>query len=422
MNAFKLFILLIAAFVFGRATGWPVLDHVALAALAILLFTWLWSRVSLRGVSVWRTPAAERAQVGQTTAEAIEVRNSGRLAKLWIELDDQSNLPGHAVSRVVHVPRRAAVRWEVETWCVRRGRYRLGPALLRSGDPLGLFPTSAAAPAAHELVIYPAIVAPLDAPPPAGVLPGGSALDRRSLSVTPSVSGVRDYTPSDGFNRISWTASARTGRLMVKEFDLDPTADVWIVLDLEAASHLAAARPLNLAPDAQGRWPLEAWLDSTLEYAVTVAASLACHYLQEGRNVGLITSGRRLDALSPDRSDRQRVKILEDLAVVEADGGRPLAEALIAEGRRFRRTDAVAVITASTEESWVAALAELAGRRVRASAVLIEPDTFGPAPSSLLVVSGLLAANIPATLIKYGDGLAHALGAASAAAPPFVHR
>ncbi|HEX5499713.1 MAG TPA: hypothetical protein VFX03_10815, partial [Thermomicrobiales bacterium] len=188
------------------------------------------------------------------------------------------------------------------------------------------------------------------------------------------------------------------------------------------ASHLAAARPLNLTPDAHGRWPLEAWLDSTLEYAVTIAASLACHYLQEGRNVGLITSGRRLDALSPDRSDRQRVKILEDLAVVEADGARPLAEALTAEGRRFRRTDAVTVITAATEESWVAALSELAGRRVRASAVLIEPDTFGPASSSLLVVSGLLAANVPATLVKYGDRLAHALGAASVAAPSFVHR
>ncbi|HEU5433798.1 MAG TPA: DUF58 domain-containing protein, partial [Thermomicrobiales bacterium] len=223
MNAFKLVILLIAAFIFGRTTGWPVLDHVALAALAVLLFTWLWSRFSLRGVSIWRSPAAERAQVGQTIGEAVEARNAGRLAKLWIELDDHSTLPGHAVSRVVHVPGRSAVRWEVETWCVRRGRYRLGPAVVRSGDPLGLFPTSAAAPAAHELVVYPAIVAPLDAPPPAGVLPGGSALDRRSLSVTPSVSGVREYTPSDGFNRISWTASARIGRLMVKEFDLDPT-------------------------------------------------------------------------------------------------------------------------------------------------------------------------------------------------------
>ncbi|HEU0115066.1 MAG TPA: DUF58 domain-containing protein, partial [Thermomicrobiales bacterium] len=156
MNAIKLFILLLAAFILGRTTGWPVLDHVALAALAILLFTWLWSRFSLRGVSVWRAPAAERAQVGQTIGEAIEVRNAGRLAKLWVELDDQSTLPGHAVSRVVHVPGRAGVRWDVETWCVRRGRFRLGPAQLRSGDPLGLFPTGAAAPAAHELVIYPA--------------------------------------------------------------------------------------------------------------------------------------------------------------------------------------------------------------------------------------------------------------------------
>ena len=39
---------------------------------------------------------------------------------------------------------------------------------------------------------------------------------------------------SDGFNRISWSATARLGRLMVKEFDQDPTADVWVVLDLHS--------------------------------------------------------------------------------------------------------------------------------------------------------------------------------------------
>lgn len=417
MNALKLLLLVAAAFVFGRTTGWPVLDHVALASLAILLFTWLWSRSSLRGVSLRRLPAAERAQVGQTVTETLELRNAGRLAKLWVELDDASTLPGHAAGRVVRIPGRSGVRWDVETWCVRRGRYRLGPATLRSGDPLGLFPTRQSDGESHELVVYPAIVSPLALPPPAGILPGGSALDRRSLSVTPSVSGVRDYAPTDGFNRISWTASARTGRLMVKEFDLDPTADVWVVLDLQHAAHLDATRPLNLLPDASGRWPLEAWLDSTLEYAVTIAASIAVHFLQEGRNVGLIATGSRLETLQPDRSDRQHLKILEDLAVVEADGGAPLAEILAAEGRRFRRTDAVMAVTPSTEEGWVSAVAELAGRRVRTSAVLIEPDTFGPAPSSLLIVGSLLAAGIPSTLVKYGDPLGQTLGVVTASLP-----
>jgi hypothetical protein len=73
------------------------------------------------------------------------------------------------------------------------------------------------------------------------------------------------------------------------------------------------------------------------------------------------------------------------------------------------------VVTPSNDEGWVRALAEIAGRRVRASAVLIEPETFGPAPSSLLAVSGLVAANVPVHLVKYGDDIAAALAGVHAA-------
>jgi uncharacterized protein (DUF58 family) len=219
---------------------------------------------------------------------------------------------------------------------------------------------------------------------------------------------VRDYTPSDGFNRISWSATARLGRLMVKEFDQDPTADVWIVLDLHQVPHRAATRPVNWAPDDRGQWPAEAWLDSTEEYAVTVAASLAGRFLEEGRNVGLIASGAHLETIPADRSDRQLVKMLETLAVVRADGVLTLAELLTVEGRRLGRHDFMTVITPSLDERWVAALAEIAQRGVRVSAVLIEPGTFGSAPSPLLMVSALAAAGIPAHLVKYGEPIASA--------------
>ena len=116
--------------------------------------------------------------------------------------------------------------------CVRRGRFHLGPIELRSGDPLGIFTSRLEFGETPEVIVYPAVVELREAGIPEGALSGGSALERRTPHVTPNVAGVRDYTPSDGFNRISWSATARLGRLMVKEFDQDPTADVWIVLDL----------------------------------------------------------------------------------------------------------------------------------------------------------------------------------------------
>jgi uncharacterized protein (DUF58 family) len=409
VGAVRVLLLIAAVLAFGETTGWPAADNLALALVALLIIAWMWSRLSLQHLSLVRETATDRAQVGQPLREAVEVRNSGRLGKLWLEIVDHSTLPNHSVSRVIHVAGRGAVRWETDTQCIRRGRFRIGPLIMRSGDPLGLFSTHLRVPETHEVIVYPAVLDLRGFPMPSGILAGGSALERRNPFVTSNVSGTREYAPGDAFNRISWSSTARIGRLMVKEFDLDPTADVWLVLDLDRASHAPATRPLNFVPDDRGHWPVEAWLDSTEEYAVTIIASLARHLLDQGRNVGLIASGAHLEILPADRSNRQYVKLLEALAVVRADGYMPLAELLVAESRRFTRQSSLLVVTPSTDEEWVTALAEIVGGGVRATAILVEQETFGPAPSSLLAVSGLVAAGIPVHLVKYGDDVAATL-------------
>lgn len=413
MNGFKLIVILIVVLAIGQITDWSVTDHLAIALLVVLVAAAIWTRLSLRGVSVVRKSGADRAQVGQTLRETLAVRNAGRLGKVWVELLDRSTLPGHDPGRVVSVPGRAAVEWDTRTVCARRGRFHLGPIEIRSGDPLGIFASREDIPETREVIVYPAVVDLREAGIPEGMLSGGSALERRTPHVTSNVAGVREYVPGDAFNRIAWSTTARLGRLMVKEFDLDPTADVWIMLDLHQTVHRAATRPVNWTPDERGQWPTEAWLDSTEEYAVAVAASVARRFLEEGRNVGLIASGAHLETIPSDRSDRQLVKILESLAVVRADGQLPLAELLVAEGRRFGRHDFLTVITPSLDERWVVALAEIAQRHVRVSAVLIEPATFGAAPSSLLTVGGLTAAGIPAHLVKYGEPISSAFAGPS---------
>lgn len=408
MAAAKVVLLLIAVLALAQANDWPFLDQIAVALVALLAVAWVWSRLSLRGVGLVRETATDRAQVGQPLTERLRVSNAGRLGKLWLEVRDYSTLPGHGASRVVHVGGRAAVRWRVETVCRRRGRFRIGPMAVRAGDPFGLFPTSLRVPGTHELVVYPATVDVGGFPLPPGALTGGAAVARRTPSVSASVAGVREYVPGDPFNRISWAATARTGRTMVKEFELEPTADVWVVLDLERDHHRVAAHP---ADHPGWRPPAAPWLDSTEEVAVTIAASLAGRCADEGRSFGLIASGGHYEVIPAERSDRQYLKVLETLAVIRADGLRPLAEVLIAEGRRFGRQSSVVVVTPSTDQAWVTALAPIAGRRVRAAVVVVEPETFGPAPSSLQVVSGLLGIGVPTHLVKCGDELGAALAA-----------
>lgn len=175
---------------------------------------------------------------------------------------------------------------------------------------------------------------------------------------------------------------------MVREFELDPSADIWLVLDLHR--------------DVQsGAGP-----DSTEEYAVTATASLASHFLEQGRSVGLVSQSVTLPA---DRGPRQRERILEVLALVHATSHLPLGTLLTAETSRFARSSTLVVITASTHEEWVGFCQALAGRGVHSTAVLVEAATFGPAASPVLLVSSLAAAHIPTYLVKKGDDLGVAL-------------
>lgn len=409
MNALKLVILAVVVFVLGQLNQWAILDKVFFALVGLLAVAWAWSRFSLNGINVTREAKADRAQVGQPLVERVRVQNRSRLAKLWVEIIDHSDLPGHRVSRVVHLGPNDGRRWRVETICSRRGRFRIGPMSVRSGDPFGLFPNVRFVPETQELLVYPATVDLSAFALPVGELPGGSAIQRRTPFVTPNASGVRDYFPGDAFNRISWAATARTGKLMVKEFELDPTADIWIVVDLQASVH-AGASSLGAMPSLSGdEVPLSFWLDSTEEYAVTVAASLTRHFLAQNRAVGLIGSARQHIAIPTDRGGRQMIKILEQLAVVRADGDVPFAELLVAEGAQFTRNSTVILVTPSTDEEWVQSVIGLVSRHVQCVSIVIEPTTFGSGDSSLFVVSTLASVGVPTYLVKYGDDISRAL-------------
>ncbi|MCX7622183.1 MAG: DUF58 domain-containing protein [Thermomicrobium sp.] len=390
----------------SQLNRWVVFDKLFFVLLGVLAVSFVWSRFALQGLVVTRRTTTDRAHVGEQLVEWVEVQNRSRLGKLWVEVLDRSELPGHRLSRVVSLGPNATVSWRAKTWCTRRGRFRLGPIVVRSGDPFGLFERRVLVPVTHQLVVYPAVVDLSTVRLPAGELPGGSQLQKRTPYVTPNVSGIRQYQPGDSFNRIAWSASARTGQLMVKEFELDPSTDVWLVLDGDQRHHVRAAVTGEVRSAASA---VEVLLDSTEEYAVTIAASLARFFLDQNRAVGLIAQGPRSVVLPTDRGARQLVKILDFLAEFHASGTVSLQELLLAEQAHFGRQSAIIVITPSTDETWVRALAELALRSVRALAVIVEPSTFGGSESSLLVVSELTALGVPFVLVKYGDDLRRAL-------------
>jgi hypothetical protein len=358
----------------------------------------LWAHWNVLGLDLRRRHRVTRVQVGDTFTETAILEASPGLSqfwpRLWLELHDGSDFPGHHLDGVISLGIVGRKVWEIKSVCTRRGRFALGPVWVTSGDPFGIFRVSRKLTDGRTMVVYPrAVPLPRFGRVP-GELPGGSLQGVRVPFSTPNVSGVREYRPGDAFNRIHWPSSARTNRLMVREFELDPTADVWIVLDLDA--------------DVQAGSGLE----STEEYAVTAAASLARHLLDQGRAVGMVSQTATLPA---DRGPRQAERILEVLALVRTDSTLTLAAMLSAETSRFARSSTLIVVTSSTSEAWARFCQALNGRGVHTTAVLVEAATFGAAPSTLLLVSSLAAAHIDTYLVKRGDPIDHALASPRAA-------
>lgn len=419
-QSWPVFMLWAVTFVAALGTGHDLFYKLAylLSALIVISLVWAWLNVS--GVRLERQARSTRSQVGNPFEERFTVDNTLLLPKLWLEIEDGSDLPGHQVSRVVStLGGRRSYRWTIRTTCWWRGKFTLGPVVVTSSDPFGLFEMRRFFPSLSTVIVYPATIDLPNFAPSVGQLLGGSIVHRRTHYITPNVSTVRDYAPGDSFNRIHWPSTARTGRLIVKEFELDPTADVWICLDMDA--EVQAGRPWVLPPylrrSARRRGSALLWTDAppsqveplTEEYGVTIAASVARHFLARDLSVGLIAYGRHREIIQVDRGERQLLKILEALALIRAEGHTPLTEVLATESIYFGRNATLVVITPSAGRDWAIALRNLERRGVRTIAVLLMINTFAAVRAPQEVQSELAASAITTYLVKRGQPLELAL-------------
>jgi uncharacterized protein (DUF58 family) len=175
---------------------------------------------------------------------------------------------------------------------------------------------------------------------------------------------VRAYESGDPFRHVHWPLTARHDELMVKMFDQEASANVWLMVDTDPAIQ-----------SGQGE-------SSTEEVCVLVAASLAADLLREGRTVGLITYTPERHIIWPARSTGHLWTILGELARLPNDADRerpsqPLARALNQIGRLLRVGSNLVIITASSDPAWVSGLAQLTWRQITPTMVLIDPVPDG---------------------------------------------
>ena len=393
-------LLWVACVLIALSTGFWLTWRLAYVAMIGVPVAYAWSRINLRGIEVIPDRHTDRLQEGASFEERITIKNRTWLSKIWLEVDDPSEMQGHNARRVVTVPAKGEKTWRVRSTIGRRGLYSIGPVEVTTGDPFGLFKHTRTFGRAQSVLVYPRATELPNFSVPAASLPGEGRFRRRTHYVTPNASGVRPYEFGDSFNRIHWSSTARTGELMVKIFELDPASDIWIILDLDREVHVGEGD------------------ESTEEYGVRIAASVARYFLTANRSVGFMTFGRNFDVIEADRGLQQYTRVLESLAMARAWGDVPLGNLLSNEARRFGRHTTVVVITPSTDEAWVAGLGALQQRGVKVAAILMERTTFGAPESALDIFASLASNDVFTYIVKRTDELQDAL--ATSAEPEAV--
>ncbi|MGD9713307.1 MAG: DUF58 domain-containing protein, partial [Thermomicrobiales bacterium] len=296
--------------------------------------------------------------------------------------------------------------------CVRRGSFPTGPIELRSGDPLGVFQRTRRVRNQGDLIVY----------PPHFELPslrlsfadatGRREIERRALMATPSVATVRDYVAGDPLNKISWSLTARVGKLMVKEFDLDPTSEIWLVVDFFSSANLKADRAVLI--DRADRFTFsEAWLDCTEDVTAALGASVTRLALDRKRAVGYIGAKEARTFIPPDTGDRQFHRVLSELAVAQPEGNGSIADVLIEEVRRFDRNRTPVVVSSDADPRWLEALGGLRERGIHPIAIFVDPASFNPNRDSTAIHLAIREQAYPVFVVDFNRGIETAFALSS---------
>jgi uncharacterized protein (DUF58 family) len=222
-----------------------------------------------------RSLSPGQVTAGQQASVQLDLSNDGRMPTGLLLLEDQipyvlGNRPRFVVDRMGPTWKRSV------TYPVRsdvRGRFEIGPMRVRLSDPFGLVVLDRAFQSTSTLVVTPRVVG-LPPIPLSGAWTGaGDNRPRAFASGSAEDVTVREYRRGDDLRRVHWRSSAHAGELMVRREEQPWQSRATLFLDNRRYAH----RGLGAA--------------SSLEHAVSMAASIAVHLVQRGFMVRLVTAG-----------------------------------------------------------------------------------------------------------------------------------
>lgn len=260
-----------------------------------LLAAWHVGRSRYR-LACQRVLEPSRVQVGMTARVLLRLENLSNFTTGTLLLEDRLPYSLGSRPRIVleRLTRRRASSVAYTVRADVRGKFEVGPLVVRLTDPFGLCELSRSFPSVDHLVVIPQVT-PLPIVRLAGEYAGAGDSHARSVAVHgEDDAATREYRYGDDLRRVHWRSTARTGELMVRREEQPWESRATVVLDTRARAH-------------RGEGPT-----ASFEWAVSAAASLTEHLLHAGYKVRLVTdTGTDLDASGGDTN------VLDHLAEVQ---------------------------------------------------------------------------------------------------------
>ena len=300
------FILILAAV----NTGNNLLFMILACSLAGILISGILSRVVLTGVEL-KFDMPEHIFAEQPVLAEMELRNEKEMLpsfSLRVMGETKNNEPQILTCPVYFpfIPRLNSARQKVELVFPRRGVYRQNAFGIHTRFPFGFFEKIRQVDSKIEIVVYPRVEPTEQLYEVLPLLSGEMASSYRGRGH--ELHSLRSYQPTDSARFVDWKVSAKTGRLMVREFAREDERRVMIVLD-----------PFVGPPRAELGKLAEAEHAERFERAVSLAACIAWHF-NEINSVMQFRTDRYASPMAPAREIIYDA--LRELAMVRADTSR----------------------------------------------------------------------------------------------------
>ena len=258
-------VLLAACGLTGAVMGWQEAWSAAAVVGIIAVSAWLWL-IPRRGYSVSHNLLEPRVTVGDHALIRLTVTNPRSRPLLPSRMEIPVG-PGRAVFVVPTLTPRAVHERGFVLPTQRRGIVTVGPVLAVQRDPVGLLQRERSLSTAQHIHIHPRTVR-------LGTVLHGVLRDIEG-AVTQDLSSsdvafhaLRDYVPGDDRRNVHWRTTARTGRLMVRQFEETRRSSLLVLLSTRQDDYTGG---------------------EDFETAVSIACSLAMDAIQDGREVRFIT-------------------------------------------------------------------------------------------------------------------------------------